>query len=309
MVILAIDQGTTGTTCVLVDQQGKILDKEYLEFSQHYPQPGWVEHDALEIWHTVQRNVKILLERNSCPVVSVGITNQRETTVIWNKNTGEPIYNAIVWQCRRTTSLCKDLSSFQGLVREKTGLPIDAYFSASKIKWLLENVAVGDTSDLIFGTIDSWLVWKLTKGKVHATDYTNASRTLLLNINTHTWDPELLDLFGVPNNLLPEIKKSRDDYGIIEGIEELKGIPLCGVAGDQQAALFGQTCFDPGQAKNTYGTGSFLVMNTGQQLIHSKKGLIPTLAINQAGVLVMLLKAQSSLLELPFSGSAMNYSS
>jgi glycerol kinase len=283
MNILAIDQGTTGTTTILCDTNGRIERKAYREFEQIYPKPGWVEHNPLEIWRTVVDTIDELDAIGKLDVAAVGITNQRETTVLWNRKTGEPVHNAIVWQCRRTTAECERLSEYAPLVRERTGLPLDAYFSGTKIKWLLENVQGLDPSDVVFGTIDTWLIWKLTNGRVHATDYTNASRTLLYNIKDKQWDTELCNMLDVPGSLLPEVRRSADDYGTVEAIPALNGVPIAGVAGDQQAALFGQTCFESGQSKNTYGTGCFLMMNTGERAVESKKGLITTLAVNGEG--------------------------
>ncbi|MFH1429851.1 MAG: glycerol kinase GlpK [Candidatus Margulisiibacteriota bacterium] len=283
MYILAIDQGTTGTTAVLYNQLGEIAGKAYKEFTQYYPQPGWVEHDPLEIWQTVVETVEELTRNNPGKIRAVGITNQRETTVIWDRKTGEPIHNAIVWQCRRTADICESFKDSAPMINEKTGLPLDAYFSATKIKWLLENTDHADVKDLAFGTIDTWLIWKLTGGWTHATDYTNASRTMLLNIETKEWDDELLSLFSIPRSLLPKLKKSIDDYSTVETIAPIKGVPIFAAAGDQQAALFGQTCFNAGEAKNTYGTGSFVVMNTGQELVRSTRGLVTTLASDGNG--------------------------
>ncbi len=281
--ILSIDQGTTGTTTVLYDAAGRIVDKAAREITQHYPQPGWVEHDPLEIWQSVVDTVEELCARHGAPIAAVGITNQRETAILWDRRTGEPIHRAIVWQCRRTAAMCDALREHAPMIRVKTGLPLDAYFSGTKVKWLLENVDGIDPGSLLFGTVDSWLIWKLTGGKVHATDYTNASRTLLFNIHDKRWDEELCQLLGVPQSILPHVRQSVDDYGVVEAIDSLKGVPICGVAGDQQAALFGQTCFGRGQAKNTYGTGCFLLMNTGADAVESNKGLITTLAADGAG--------------------------
>lgn len=283
MHLLAIDQGTTGTRSVLYNEQGQIIDKSDREFRQIYPKPGWVEHDPLEIWQTVEATVRELCSRNNEKIVAIGITNQRETTVIWDKQTGQPIYNAIVWQCRRTADICEQLKPKEELFRRKTGLPVDAYFSGTKIKWLLENATGYEIENLRFGTIDTWLIWKLTNGKVHATDYTNASRTLIFNIIEKKWDEELCRLLNIPLSILPEVKKSVDDYGVVEAIPEIAGVPIYGDAGDQQAALFGQACFEAGQIKNTYGTGCFLLLNTGPEAIFSKKGLVTTLAVNGQG--------------------------
>ncbi len=281
--ILAIDQGTTGTTTVLYDERGRIADKAYRELPQIFPQPGWVEHDPLEIWRTVVETVEEIASRNSASIAAVGVTNQRETTILWNRRTGAPIHNAIVWQCRRTADLCDQLRAHEATFRAKTGLPLDPYFSGTKIKWLLENVVAGPADDMICGTVDAWLIWKLTNGAVHATDYTNASRTLLFNIMEKQWDADLCGLLDVPQNLLPEVKRSIDDYGSVQAIPSLAGVPILGVAGDQQAALFGQTCFSPGEAKNTYGTGCFLLMNIGASPARSEHGLLTTLAADAAG--------------------------
>ncbi len=282
--VLAIDQGTTGTTAVLYNREGLIVGKAYQEISQIYPQPGWVEHDPLEIWHSVEVTVKELCLQRRVKIVAVGITNQRETTVVWNRKSGLPVCNAIVWQCRRTTAECERLKSYESLFRKKTGLPVDAYFSGTKLKWILNNYYQGQApEDLLFGTIDTWLIWKLTGGKVHATDFTNASRTLMFNIMEKKWDSELCGLLDIPEILLPEVKGSIDDFGRVDSLPELIGIPIYGVAGDQQAALFGQTCFSTEEAKNTYGTGCFLLLNTGEKAIFSEKGLVTTLAVNGQG--------------------------
>jgi len=283
MYILAIDQGTTGTTTVLYDQNGKIVDKAYREFTQIYPKPGWVEHDPLEIWQTVVNSVNELCAGKTGDIAAVGITNQRETTILWDKITGEPIHNAIVWQCRRTAPFCEELKPQEELVRSKTGLPVDAYFSGTKITWLLKNVKDYNPDNLLFGTIDTWLIWKLTEGKVHATDFTNASRTMIFNIVEKKWDADLCKLLEIPTSILPQAKKSMDDYGTVQSIPILKNIPIYGVAGDQQAALFGQACFEKGQVKNTYGTGCFMLMNTGADAIFSQNGLVTTLAVNGDG--------------------------
>ncbi|MBL7092627.1 glycerol kinase GlpK [candidate division KSB1 bacterium] len=283
MYILSTDQGTTGTTCVLYNKDGNLIGKAYREFKQIYPKPGWVEHDPLEIWNTVVDTVKELSGRFPGKISAIGITNQRETTIIWDKKTGLPIHNAIVWQCRRTADICEDLKEYEATFKEKTGLPIDAYFSGTKIKWLLENIDYQNKDDLLFGTVDTWLIWKLTNGKVHATDFTNVSRTLIYNIKEKKWDDELCEILNIPNFILPEVKKSVDDYGVAESIPAIKGVPILGVAGDQQAALFGQACFEKGQVKNTYGTGCFILMNTGEKTIFSKKGLITTLAVDGMG--------------------------
>lgn len=285
--IMSLDQGTTSSRCILFDRSGNICASEQKEFRQIFPKPGWVEHDALDIWYTtleVSRTAMQKLGVTADDIAAIGITNQRETTVIWDRETGEPIYNAIVWQCRRTSDIIDSLvrSGKTDIIRAKTGLVPDAYFSGSKIKWLLDNVpgarARAEAGRLLFGTIDTWLIWKLTGGKVHVTDYTNASRTMLFNIHTLRWDEELLSLLDIPQSLLPDVRPSSRLYGVSEF--ELYGgeIPIAGAAGDQQCALFGQCCFEPGQMKNTYGTGCFLLMNTGAEPIESKNGLITTIA-------------------------------
>lgn len=281
--VLAIDQGTTGTYAVLYNQQGRIAAKAYRAITQIYPQPGWVEHDPIEIWHTVEAVVKELCSHCQAKIAAVGITNQRETTVVWNRKSGIPVCNAIVWQCRRTTVECEKLKSHEALFRKKTGLPVDAYFSGTKLAWILNNYPSLAAEDLLFGTIDTWLIWKLTGGKVHATDYTNASRTLIFNITEKKWDLELCNLLDIPEALLPEVKSSIDDFGQVNSLPGLKGVPISGVAGDQQAALFGQACFSSGDVKNTYGTGCFLLLNTGEKAIFSEKGLVTTLAVNGRG--------------------------
>ncbi|KLU59261.1 glycerol kinase [Peptococcaceae bacterium CEB3] len=285
--ILALDQGTTSSRAILFDRQSRIVGKAQKELRQYFPQPGWVEQDAEEIWQSqleVAREVMRQAGVSAENLAAIGITNQRETTVIWEKRTGKPISNAIVWQCRRTAPLVAGLKEqgLDGMIRAKTGLLLDAYFSGTKIQWLLDHVAgaraKAEQGDLLFGTIDSWLIWNLTGGRLHATDYSNASRTLLFNIHTLSWDPELLSVFNVPPSLLPEVRPSGGSFG--ETLPELLGgaVPLTGAAGDQQAALFGQTCFQPGMAKNTYGTGCFMLMNTGEKAVVSKKGLVTTIA-------------------------------
>ena len=285
--IMSLDQGTTSSRCILFDRGGNICASVQKEFRQIYPQPGWVEHDAQEIWDTtleVSRAAMAKLGVEAKNIAAIGITNQRETTVIWDKTTGEPIANAIVWQCRRTSDIIDGLvkDGHAETIRRKTGLQPDAYFSGSKIKWLLDNVkgarARAEAGELLFGTIDTWLIWKLTGGRVHVTDYTNASRTMLYNIRELCWDKELLALLDVPECMLPEVKPSSCIYGSSEF--ELYGgeIPIAGAAGDQQCALFGQCCFEPGQMKNTYGTGCFLLMNTGREIVESRNGLVTTIA-------------------------------
>lgn len=279
--ILSIDQGTTSTTSFLYDREGRIVARSSKEFSQKYPKPGWVEHDAMEIWQTVVETVNDVCARYPSGIAAVGITNQRETTVVWDKKTGEPVCNAIVWQCRRTADLCNSLKSHEDIITGKTGLPLDAYFSGTKLRYILDHT--NERSNLVFGTIDTWLVHKLTGGTVHATDYTNASRTMLCNILTMDWDDELCSILGVPREMLPEIRKSSGYYGDVTTIDAIRGVPVCGVAGDQQAALFGQNCIAPGQVKNTYGTGCFAMLNTGAECIRSKNGLLSTLAADAKG--------------------------
>ena len=284
MAILAVDQGTTGTTCMLYTPEGDVIAKAYREITQLYPREGWVEHDPEEIWRSVAEGVKELKALSHEPVTAVGITNQRETTILWNKTTGKPVCNAIVWQCRRTSELCRQYESEVEIIAAKTGLKLDAYFSATKIRWILDNLPHHDPDTLLFGTVDTWLVWKLTGGRVHATDFTNASRTMLFNIRVKQWDRELLDLFDIPESLLPEVRNSMDDFGTVTALDELFDVQIAAVAGDQQAALFGQCCFDAGTIKNTYGTGCFMVMNTGDSFISSTYGLLTTLAINAEGL-------------------------
>jgi len=284
--ILALDQGTTGTTVILFDRKGRILARAYREFAQHYPRPGWVEHDAEEIWAVSLEALNESLQQvPGVHPVAIGITNQRETTLIWDRATGKPIHPAIVWQCRRTAPMCDHLKArgLSDVIRQKTGLVVDAYFSATKIAWLLENVpgacARAESGRLCFGTIDSWLLWNLTGGKVHATDVSNASRTMIFNLHTLEWDMDLLTEMKIPAALLPEVRSSSEVYGHTAACGLLpSGIPIAGIAGDQQAALFGQTCFERGMAKNTYGTGCFLLMNTGDRPVPSQKGLLTTLA-------------------------------
>ena len=297
--IMALDQGTTSSRCILFDKSGNICSVVNKEFKQIYPQPGWVEHDANEIWDTtleVARAAMAKLNVKAADVAAIGITNQRETTVVWDKETGEPIANAIVWQCRRTSDIIDGLvrDGWSDKIREKTGLVPDAYFSGSKIKWLLDNVPGARrraaAGKLLFGTIDTWLIWKLTGGRVHVTDYTNASRTMLYNIRELKWDEELLHLLDVPASMLPEVKPSSCVYGLTD-FELLGGqIPIAGAAGDQQCALFGQCCFEPGQMKNTYGTGCFLLMNTGHEIVRSENGLVTTIAASADGTVQYALE-------------------
>jgi glycerol kinase len=283
MAILSIDQGTTGTTVIVVNQQGEIMAQAYREFTQYYPRPGWVEHDPLEIWQCVQTCIDEILNNNKVTVEAIGITNQRETTVIWDADTGRPVYPAIVWQCRRTAAICADLEPRRELIRQKTGLPLDAYFSGTKAQWILENAPGDPEQQLLFGTIDTWLIWQLTGGQVHATDFTNASRTMLFNIHEKIWDPELCELMHIPLDILPEVRPSAGSFGTVLSLPKLTGTPILGVAGDQQAALFGQQCFQKGEMKNTYGTGCFIMMNTGSEAIRSDQGLITTLAADPNG--------------------------
>ena len=285
--IMALDAGTTSNRCILFNEKGEICSVAQKEFTQIYPQPGWVEHNANEIWDTQLHVCRQAMEKigaKATDIAAIGITNQRETTIIWDKKTGEPVYNAIVWQCRRTSAYCDQLKA-EGLtdtIREKTGLVIDAYFSGTKLRWILENVPGAreraERGELLFGTVETWLIWKLTGGKVHVTDYSNASRTMLFNINTLSWDGEILAKLNIPACMLPEARPSSEIYG--RTLSKFFGapVPIAGAAGDQQAALFGQQCFQPGQAKNTYGTGCFLLMNTGGKPVYSKNGLVTTIA-------------------------------
>lgn len=285
--ILAFDQGTTSSRAILFNKSGEIIGVAQKEFKQIYPKPGWVEHDPMEIWATqygVAREVMELVGARPAEIAAIGITNQRETTIIWNKYTGRPIYNAIVWQCRRSASICDDLKNagLEEYIKKNTGLVIDAYFSGTKIKWILDNVEgareQAEKGELLFGTIDTWIIWNLTRGKVHITDYSNASRTMIYNIRDLKWDDNLLDKLGIPKSLLPEVKSSSEVYGYTDESDFGYKIPIAGVAGDQQAALFGQICFQPGSAKNTYGTGCFMLMNTGEEIIESKNNLLTTIA-------------------------------
>ena len=285
--VMALDAGTTSNRCILFNEKGEMCSVAQKEFTQFFPKPGWVEHDAEEIWSTqleVAQEAMKNLGVTAADIAAIGITNQRETTIVWDKNTGEPIHHAIVWQCRRTSEYCDSLKE-KGLVdkiRSKTGLVIDAYFSGTKVRWLLENVPGAreraEKGELLFGTVETWLIWKLTKGKVHVTDYSNASRTMLFNINELKWDDEILAELNIPKSMLPEAKPSSCVYG--EADPQFFGGPIKigGAAGDQQAALFGQTCFTPGEAKNTYGTGCFLLMNTGEKPVFSNNGLVTTIA-------------------------------
>ncbi len=286
--IMSLDQGTTSSRCILFDHAGNICSTAQREFKQIFPKPGWVEHDALEIWRTtleVTKNAMEKLGAEAEDIAAIGITTQRETTVIWDKETGIPVCNAIVWQCRRTAPIIDDLTDrgYSSVIRRKTGLVPDAYFSGSKIKWILDNVPGAreraEKGELLFGTIDTWLIWNLTGGRVHVTDHTNASRTMIYNIHDLCWDEELLELLDIPKCILPEVKPSSHIYGKTD-YELLGGeIPIAGAAGDQQCAMFGQCCFTPGEMKNTYGTGCFLLMNTGKTPVESKNGLVTTIAV------------------------------
>ncbi len=285
--VIALDQGTTSCRAIIFSKDGKVVGKKAKEFKQIYPRPGWVEHDPEEIWQcqlSVLRDVIQETGVSAEEISSIGITNQRETVVVWDRHTGKPIYNAIVWQCRRTAPLCDELkqNGMEEIIHKKTGLLIDAYFSATKLCWILNQVpgarALAESGDIIAGTIDTWLIWNLTGGKVHATDYTNASRTMLFNINELCWDEELIDSLEIPESLLPEVKNSSGYFGSLDRKWLGEEIPITGVAGDQHAALFGQTCFEPGMVKNTYGTGCFMLMNTGDNKILSKNGLLTTIA-------------------------------
>ncbi|MFY9483604.1 MAG: glycerol kinase GlpK [Tissierellaceae bacterium] len=286
--ILALDQGTTSSRAIFFDKDGQIIKIAQNEFTQYYPKPGWVEHDPMEIWGTQSGVASQVLETAGIrpeEIAAIGITNQRETTVVWDKTTGRPVYNAIVWQCRRTAGLCDELKErgLEGYIRENTGLVIDAYFSGTKIKWILDNVEGAreraERGDLLFGTIDTWLIWNLTRGEVHVTDYSNAARTMIYNIKDLCWDENLLEELEIPASMLPEVRPSSEIYGWTDPhIFGGAGIPISGIAGDQQAALFGQACFEAGMAKNTYGTGCFMLMNTGEKIVPSKKGLLTTIA-------------------------------
>ena len=290
--LMAFDQGTTSSRCIIFDKAGNIKSVAQKEFTQIFPHAGWVEHDPMEIWSSqisiaMEATAKIGL--NASEIAAIGITNQRETTVIWNKHTGKPVYNAIVWQCRRTAEYCDSLkaSGFDKQIRAKTGLVVDAYFSGTKVHWILENIpgarTAAEKGDLLFGTIDSWLMWNMTKGKIHATDYSNASRTMLFNIHTLDWDDDILKALNIPRCMLPEVKPSSHLFGHTD--KDILGgeIKIAGVAGDQQAALFGQCCFEEGLVKNTYGTGCFILMNTGEKPVASQNGLLTTIAWGEGG--------------------------
>lgn len=290
--LMALDQGTTSSRCIIFNKQGEIVSSAQKEFTQYFPKSGWVEQNPSEIWSS---ELGVMVEAmagsgiESSEIAAIGITNQRETTIVWDKVTGEPIYNAIVWQCRRTSQMIGELKlkGYEKIIKEKTGLILDPYFSATKIAWILENVEgareKAERGGLLFGTVDTWLIYKLTKGRVHATDYTNASRTMLFNIHTLSWDNELLELFHIPKSMLPEVKNSSELYGFTDETVFGGRVAIAGVAGDQQAALFGQCCFNEGEAKNTYGTGCFLLMNTGEKAVESKNGLLTTIAVGIDG--------------------------
>ncbi|WP_455035530.1 glycerol kinase GlpK [Lachnoanaerobaculum gingivalis] len=290
--IMAFDAGTTSSRCIIFNRKGEICEVAQKELTQHYPKAGWVEHNADAIWSTqisVAVEAMARLGISGSDIAGIGITNQRETTVVWDKETGIPVYRAIVWQCRRTADYCNELknSGYSDMIRDKTGLMLDAYFSGTKIKWILDNVEgarqKAKEGKLLFGTVDTWLIWKLTNGKVHVTDYSNASRTMLFNIHTLEWDEEILDLLGIPKSMLPQVKESSCIYGESDSSYFGQSIPIAGVAGDQQAALFGQTCFEMGEAKSTYGTGCFLLMNTGEKPVKSDNGLVTTIAWGLGG--------------------------
>ena len=287
--IVALDQGTTSSRAIIFDHDQNIISTSQKEFTQIYPKEGWVEHDPMEIWATQYGVLQEAMAKKSISpddIAAIGITNQRETTIIWDKNTGKPVHNAIVWQCRRTASICdslKETDGFEDYVRQNTGLVIDAYFSATKIKWILDNVEgareKAEQGDLLFGTVDTWLLWNLTNREVFVTDYTNASRTMLFNIKTLRWDEKILEMLDIPASMLPQVKNSSQVYGYAGLGQQGRKVPVAGIAGDQQAALFGQACFEKGQAKNTYGTGCFILMNTGEKFVKSSNGLLTTIAI------------------------------
>ena len=283
--ILALDQGTSSSRAIVFDHDGSVCSVAQKEFTQHFPKPGWVEHDPMEIWASEAAVIAEAISTigiNGLDIAGIGITNQRETTIVWDAETGIPVYNAIVWQDRRTAEFCNTLAPYADTIRKKTGLIVDAYFSGTKIRWILDNVPgareKAQAGKLRFGTVDTWLVWQLTRGEVHVTDVTNASRTMLFNINTLEWDKELLDLLGVPASMMPAVKSSSEVYGNTKTTIFAHEVPIAGIAGDQQAALFGQMCTEPGSVKNTYGTGCFLLMNTGEKPIMSKNNLLTTIA-------------------------------
>ncbi|KGQ32612.1 glycerol kinase [Gallibacterium anatis] len=291
--IIALDQGTTSSRAVLLDHDANIVGIAQREFTQIYPKTGWVEHDPMEIWATQSSTLNEVVAKTgitSDQIAAIGITNQRETTIVWNKNTGKPVYNAIVWQCRRTAEFCDQLKAkgYTDYIRNTTGLVVDPYFSGTKVKWILDNVEgareQAEKGELLFGTVDTWLIWKLTQGRVHVTDYTNASRTMMFNIHTKQWDDKMLEILDIPRNMLPEVKNSSEIYGQTNiGGKGGVRIPIAGIAGDQQAALYGHLCVNAGQAKNTYGTGCFMLMNTGDKAITSQNGLLTTICCNAKG--------------------------
>lgn len=292
--IIALDQGTTSSRALILDRNANVVSSAQIEFTQHYPQAGWVEHDPLEIFATqsaCMTKALALANLQAGQIAAIGITNQRETTVVWEKDTGRPIYNAVVWQCRRSTEICQQLKrdGLEDYIRETTGLVIDPYFSGTKLKWILDHVEGSRerarNGELLFGTVDSWLIWKLTGGEVHVTDYTNASRTMLFDIHNLRWDPRMLEVLDIPEQMLPQVKGSSHIYG-----QTRSGIPIAGIAGDQQAALFGQMCVEPGQAKNTYGTGCFLLMNTGSTAVRSTNGLLTTIGCGPRGEVAYALE-------------------
>lgn len=297
--VMTLDQGTTSSRCILFDKKGQICSMAQREFKQIYPQPGWVEHDPEEIWNSQMSVAKEAMEKlgvTAEEIDSVGITNQRETTIVWNKNTGKPVYNAIVWQCRRTSEMITELSKtgFEKVIKAKTGLIPDAYFSGTKVTWILDHVEgvreEAEDGNLLFGTVDTWLIWNLTKGKTFVTDYTNASRTMLFDIHKLKWDEEIIDRLRIPKSILPSVKPSSCIFGYTDKEIFGKEIPISGVAGDQQAALFGQCCFHPGEVKNTYGTGCFILMNTGDEAVDSEHGLITTIGASEEGKVQYVLE-------------------
>lgn len=298
--IMALDQGTTSSRAILFNKKGDVVHVAQQEFRQYFPKSGWVEHNAKEIWSSILAVIaKVLSENNikSTQIEGVGITNQRETTVVWDKHTGEPVYNAIVWQSRQTVGICDELreAGYDELFRDKTGLLLDAYFSGTKVKWILDNVEgareKAEAGDLLFGTIDTWIIWQLTEGAVHVTDYSNASRTLMYNIYELKWDDQLLEILGIPHSMLPEVKPSSEVYGVISGNHFFgHQVPIAGIAGDQQAALFGQACYEKGMVKNTYGTGCFMLINTGEEAVKSEHGLLTTIAWGYDGKVTYALE-------------------
>jgi glycerol kinase len=297
--IMALDQGTTSSRCILFDKKGNLVSSATKEFRQIYPKEGWVEHDPMDIWSTqigVAQEALLKINGSYKDIQGIGITNQRETTLVWEKSTGNPVYNGIVWQCRRTSDICKELKNqgLEPLIQEKTGLLIDPYFSATKIQWILENVEgakeKAKNGQLLFGTVETWLIWKMSGGKLHITDYTNASRTMLFNINTLAWDEEILEILGIPALMLPKPVSSSSVYGQTDPVIFGGPIPIAGAAGDQQAALFGQCCFKTGELKSTYGTGGFLLMNVGEKPVFSKNGLLTTIAFDLNGKIYYALE-------------------